>query len=99
MQLANDADLRTTAPPEQKMPAQRTTSTRCLAAPDPRLPLPGTLITREYRGETIQVKIMPAGFEHEGEVYKSLSAVARAVTGTHWNGYHFFGLEKKEASA
>ena len=37
------------------------------------------------------------GFEFEGDIYKSLSAVAKAITGTHWNGYHFFGLRKKGA--
>ena len=38
--------------------------------------------------------VLPNGFEYEGEVYRSLSAVAKAVTGTHWNGYHFFNLLK-----
>jgi len=60
-----------------------------------RLPLAGALLVREYKGRTIQVRVLPRGFDYEGQVYKSLSAVARAVTGTHWNGYHFFGLGKK----
>ena len=42
--------------------------------------------------------VLPKGFDYEGEVYRSLSAVAKAVTGTHWNGYHFFGLKQKGAS-
>ncbi|NLW88007.1 MAG: DUF2924 domain-containing protein, partial [Planctomycetes bacterium] len=41
----------------------------------------------------IVVRVLPHGFEYEGEVYRTLSAVARAVTGTHWNGYHFFNLK------
>jgi hypothetical protein len=56
------------------------------------LPLPGTILTRTYRGRQIEVKVMPQGFEYEGESYRSLSAVAKVVTGSHWNGHLFFGL-------
>ena len=59
--------------------------------------MPGAVITREYKGDTIEVRVLPHGFEYLGEVYRTLSAVARAVTGTHWNGYHFFGLGRKDA--
>ena len=52
-----------------------------------RLPLPCTNITRGYKGVTLQVKILANGFEFEGAVYKSLSAVAKAVTGKHCNGF------------
>ena len=61
-----------------------------------RMPPPGTIITREYKGQTLQVKVLPQGFEFEGEVYKSLSAVAKAITGQHCNGYHFFRLGKEQ---
>jgi Protein of unknown function (DUF2924) len=44
------------------------------------------------------VKILDEGFEFEGERYKSLSAVAQAITGSHCNGYFFFRLGQKEAS-
>ena len=97
-QLANDADLRTTAP---KHPTDDTASgipTRATTLPptdhDPRLPLPGSFVTRIYKGREIVVKVRPKGFEYEGEVYRSLSAVAKAVTGKHWNGYHFFKLRQ-----
>jgi len=40
----------------------------------------------------VLVKVLARGFEHGGEVYGSLTAVTLAVTGTHWNGMHFFGL-------
>jgi len=53
---------------------------------------PGAALTRQYKGQTIEVRVLPRGFEYEGEVYRTLSAVARKVTGTHWNGYHFFRL-------
>ena len=56
--------------------------------------MPGAVIIREYKGETIQVKVLPKGFEYEGEIYRTLTAVAKAVTGKHWNGYHFFQLGK-----
>lgn len=42
------------------------------------------------------MKVLPQGFECEGEVYKSLSAVAKAITGQHGNGYLFFRLRKEE---
>jgi hypothetical protein len=46
----------------------------------------------------LQVKVVRDGFEFEGELYKSLSAVAKRVTGSHWNGYKFFNLNKKGGS-
>ena len=94
-ELANDADLRTTAPRAPKpapAPADRTKATTLRMAPDARLPMPGQELTREYKGQTLVVRVLPHGFEFEGEVYKSLSAVAKAITGTHCNGYHFFRL-------
>src|SRR5947209_4800531 len=48
-----------------------------------RLPMPGSIITRRYKGDTLQVKVLPQGFEYEGEIYKSLSAVAKQISGSH----------------
>ena len=62
---------------------------------DDRLPLPGTILTREYKGGVVQVQVLQSGFEYQGEVYKSLSAVAKAITGSHCNGYAFFRLAKE----
>ncbi len=59
---------------------------------DNRLPMPGQEIIREYKGRTLLVRVLDDGFEFEGDVYKSLSAVAKAITGTHCNGYLFFRL-------
>lgn len=95
-ELANDADLRIRAPatlPDSGGDGGITTSPFRIA-PDDRLPMAGTLLTREYKGQTVQVRVLPEGFEFDGDVYRSLSAVARKVTGAHWNGYHFFGLPK-----
>ena len=58
--------------------------------PDPRLPMPGTILTRDYKGQTLQVEVLAEGFAYAGQSYKSLSAVAKAVTGAHCNGFHFF---------
>ena len=56
-----------------------------------RLPMPGTVLTREYKGKLIQVTVLEDRyFEYEGSKYRSLSAVAKAVTGSHWNGFLFF---------
>ena len=66
---------------------------------DDRLPPPGTVLTRKYKGEVLHVKVRPDGFEYEGAVYTSLSAVARRITGSHCNGYLFFRLDRKGGEA
>ncbi|MBP8235905.1 MAG: DUF2924 domain-containing protein [Rhizorhabdus sp.] len=53
---------------------------------------PGTTITREWRGERHVVEVVEAGFLHAGTRYRSLSEVARAITGARWSGPRFFGL-------
>jgi hypothetical protein len=93
-ELANDADLRMSPPrlgPAAARP-ERTATASLDAKPDGRLPPPGTVITRLYKGQTLQVQVLPQGFEYHGEVYLSLSAVAKAVTGSHCNGFLFFRL-------
>jgi hypothetical protein len=95
-ELAADSDVRLTAPRKIAPTAAGTTKVgRIEIAQDARLPMPGAVITRRYKGETIEVRVLPGGFEYEGEVYRSLSAVAKRVTGTHWNGYHFFKVGRK----
>ena len=92
-ELANDADLRTTAPKVTPDSQVAITTTATVAFDhDSRLPMPGAILRRPYKGREVVVRVLPRGFEYEGEVYRTLSAVARAVTGTHWNGYHFFNL-------
>ncbi len=59
---------------------------------DKRLPIPGTVITKEYKGTNYQVKTLEKGFEYNGKIYKTLSAIAKEITGAHWNGYLFFNL-------
>jgi Protein of unknown function (DUF2924) len=62
---------------------------------DRRLPVAGTVLRRAYRERAVEVKVLAEGFEYEGQRYESLSAVARAITGTRWNGLLFFGLTKR----
>jgi len=96
--LAQDADLRLTAPsgviqappaaPEGNKPALKLQA-------DARVPPPGTVLTRSYRGRTLRVQVLSHGFVYAGQTYPSLSAVAKAVTGSHCNGYLFFRLTGK----
>jgi DUF2924 family protein len=59
----------------------------------------GTTITRVWHGQAVQAKVLEDGFEHDGKVHKSLSAVAKAITGAHWNGRLFFGLTARQRRA
>ncbi|MBU0534106.1 MAG: DUF2924 domain-containing protein [Candidatus Omnitrophica bacterium] len=59
---------------------------------DKRIPIPGTVITKNYKGTTYQVKVLEKGFEFNSKMFKSLSAIAEEITGAHWNGYLFFNL-------
>ncbi len=96
MELANDADLRVTMPRTKKSKSGAKTiavSTPTKTQLSTHL-LPGMLLQRLYKGNTIRVTVLTDGFEWEGDRYKSLTAVAKAVTGKHWNGFHFFGLRK-----
>ena len=65
--------------------------------PDHRLPPPGSILTRPYKGILLQVRVLEQGFEYEGTIYRSLSAVAKAITGQHCNGFLFFRLNKEDA--
>lgn len=59
---------------------------------DKRLPIPGTVIRKKYKGELIQVKVLEKGFEYDNKYYKSLSSIAFKITKSRWNGYNFFNL-------
>ena len=55
-------------------------------------PRVGAVITRLYKGDLHEVTVVQDGFAYDGEVFRSLSAVARRITGAHWNGPLFFGM-------
>ena len=61
---------------------------------------PGSILMREWQGRLEQVMVLEEGFAWQGRSFASLSAVAKAITGTNWNGHRFFGLaQKAQASA
>ncbi len=87
-QLADLSWLRLTAPRDgERRPVSSASRPR-----DHRLPAPGTVLRRTYKGHPVEVQVLDRGFEYQGRRFRSLSAVARAVTGAHWNGFLFFGL-------
>ena len=88
-ELARDADLRLN-PPRSKSTAPPPEPVSVPAPVDHRLPPPGTILTRPYKGQVVQVQVLTEGFAYAGSVYPSLSAVAKAVTGSHCNGFLFF---------
>jgi hypothetical protein len=94
-ELGNDADLRMNPPRPNVADAPRATPAAVLPLRDARLPPVGSLLVRKYRGQTLQVRVLADGFEFEGDVHASLSAVAKAITGSHCNGYLFFQITGK----
>ena len=99
LEIADDADLRTRAPrgfsPGNVVSGPAIKVDRSRPQKDWRLPAPGTLITRRLDDRQIVVKVLENGFEYESRRYRSLSAIAREVTGTRWNGLLFFGLAER----
>lgn len=100
-ELADDAQIRVMAPKTLVCPPQPgppTTAHRSLSEThddpheDPRVPPVGSAIVREYKGRTIRVVVLSDGFEWDGERYRTLSAVAKRITGSHINGFRFFRL-------
>ena len=62
-------------------------------------PIAGTRLVREWQGIEQTVTVLADGYEWQGRPYRSLSAVARAITGTRWNGWIFFGLKSRRGTA
>lgn len=54
----------------------------------------GTKLVREFQGKVYSVVVLESGYEFKGKCYKSLTAIAELITGTHWNGKRFFGVAK-----
>ena len=93
-ELANDADLRLSPPKGKRSPRDQRLSALIQDKPDDRLPPPGSVLARSYKGRMVHVRVLSDGFEYEGTLYTSLSAVAKAVTGSHCNGFLFFRLAR-----
>jgi hypothetical protein len=97
-ELANDADLRLSPPRPHRIapnPVVRTPPTARQTKKDSSQLRPGTILARKYRGEMLEVRVLARGFEFEGAIYPSLSAVAKAITGSHCSGHLFFHLTEK----
>jgi hypothetical protein len=96
--LAATSDARQTPPRDLSVFAERpqpkATKTKEPVV-DPRLPPPGNWVERQYKGRMVSVLVLPNGFEMGGKWYRSLSAVAKEVRGTNYNGFDFFKLGKK----
>src|SRR5438132_12161914 len=99
-EIGKEADIRVLPPPEflNGCNAAAAVAGRARARFDRRIPRPGTLLKREYRGDTIAVTVLADGFQYQGRHYGSLSAIATEVTGTRWNGVAFFGLTRRRRS-
>ncbi len=83
---------------EPKAPAKKpsapttTTPTTTSRERDPRLPAVGSVLERTYNDVLHKVKVLDDGFEYRGERHRSLSAIAKLITGQVWNGFLFFGV-------
>ena len=98
-EIAQDSDLRINAPRDFfSVGGERvqTTADQNRRQQDRRLPLPGALLTRQWKGRTILVEVLAQGFRHDNRQYSSLSAIATAITGTRWNGLAFFGRAQRK---
>ena len=90
--LERIAKLAPAAPARWQEPIPKRASASSPSAPsvDPRVPSVGTTITRIYEGVEHQVTVLDRGFEYQGMRHRSLSGIARQITGRSWNGYVFF---------
>lgn len=97
--MADDADLRKRPPGEFIKQIDLAKEQTCLIADDgrdQRLPPPGTMLSRTYKGQKLTVLVRQNNFEFNGETFNTLSAVANAITGSHVNGFTFFKLNNKK---
>ena len=103
MEIAQSSDIRTSAPKIRTRSIEATfeTAITIITPPaDSRLPVAGTVLMKNYKGRSIQVRVLPNSFEYEGEQYKTLTSIARIVTGQkNINGFQFFKLGKTEAAS
>lgn len=91
-ELARDADVRVRPPKDFSINKVGSHTVMCPVQTDPRLPSIGDAIVRSYKGQRIRVIVQADGFEYDGRRFRSLSAVAKEISGSHCNGFRFFGL-------
>jgi hypothetical protein len=99
-EIVNEADVRLTPPKGSAGAAVSAVSrTKELKLTETPVVVPGTRLRREWKGTVYSVLVLSDGFEYDGNHYRTLSATARAITGTKWNGYVFFGLKKRSGGS
>lgn len=91
-ELALDSEVRVTPPREHKRSRVVVEAVESKPVRDLRLPPAGSMLHRDYKGRPIRVLVHEDGFEYEGQLFKSLTAVANTITGSHVNGFQFFRL-------
>ncbi|MBZ5626767.1 MAG: DUF2924 domain-containing protein [Acidobacteriia bacterium] len=94
MRISENASRR-----QSGVPLDQTVTTTVVQTRDARLPMPGSLIVKKYKAQTVVVRVLNDGFEYDSRRFASLSAIAGEITGTRWNGFAFFGLEKEARHA
>ena len=95
-ELADEHGLRLSSPRDGDAASPEEEPTPQLRGTRSRRPSPGTVLVRNYKGRVVQVTVLEDAFLCDGQEYGSLSAVARAVTGSRWSGHVFFGLAPRK---
>ncbi len=95
-ELADEANLRLTAPKNAPLAVAPPRPVKAGTFRDRHLTPPGNVIARAYKGQSLCVTVLEGGFEYEGLRYRTLSSVAKAIAGSHLNGYAFFGLRQRQ---
>jgi len=100
LEIANDADIRM-MPPRERKPREVIPQPEAIVANVDSKPMrwlsAGQSLQRVYKGQNIVVVVRGDGFEWQGQKYRSLTAVTKAVTGKHWNGFNFFRIDGSKA--
>jgi hypothetical protein len=97
--IAQEASLRMQVRGGVQSPLPHATVSGIISDHDSRLPMLGSVIVKEFHGRTVVVRVLDSGFEYDDRRFTSLSAIAKAITGTKWNGFQFFGLAKESRRA
>jgi hypothetical protein len=95
-ELELDSEVRVTPPREHKRSRVVVAAVESKPVRDLRLPPNGSMLHREYKGRPIRVLVLEDGFEYEGQLFNSLTAVANTITGSHVNGFQFFRLRSTQ---
>ena len=99
IELASDAEIRLSPPRATTNAGVSTIRADFDGGRPASFPKPGSVIRRTYKGRLILVRVLPRGFEYDGEVYRSLTAIAQKITGAHWNGVSFFKLPSSRGAS